>query len=158
MPMVARDGRRRGWRWTSSRRPGWDSCEWTPGLLEQAVLNLAMNACDAMPGGGRLELALSEVDLDDEGAQALGLAPGPHVALAVADNGIGMSDEVRQHLFEPFFTTKPSGKGTGLGLAMVYGAVKQSGGGIGVSTRQGRGTTFRLFFPRAASGRRPLRH
>jgi PAS domain S-box-containing protein len=120
------------------------------GLLEQAVLNLAVNARDAMPGGGDLELGLSEVELDQAGALALGLAPGTCLALSVADKGTGMTDEVRQHLFEPFFTTKPSGKGTGLGLAMVYGAVKQSGGGIEVETRLGRGTTFRLFFPRAA--------
>jgi PAS domain S-box-containing protein len=120
------------------------------GLLEQAVLNLAVNARDAMPGGGRLEVGLCGVELDEAGALALGLAPGACMALSVADNGTGMTDEVRQHLFEPFFTTKPSGKGTGLGLAMVYGAVKQSAGGIEVATRLGRGTTFRLLFPRAA--------
>jgi PAS domain S-box-containing protein len=125
------------------------------GLVEQAVLNLAMNSRDAMPGGGRLDLALSAVDLDDGRALALGLTPGPHVALGVTDNGTGMTQDVRQHLFEPFFTTKPSGKGTGLGLAMVYGAVHQSGGGIEVDTRLGRGTTFRLFFPRAVVGRAP---
>ena len=123
------------------------------GLVEQAVLNLAMNARDAMPGGGRLQLVLSDVELDDARALALGLAPGPYVVLGVIDNGTGMSDEVRQHLYEPFFTTKPPGKGTGLGLTMVYGAVKQSGGEIEVSTRLGRGTTFRLFFPRTAAVR-----
>jgi PAS domain S-box-containing protein len=123
------------------------------GLVEQAVINLATNARDAMPGGGRLGLVLSDVDLDDVGALALGLKPGPHVALAVTDNGTGMTDEVRQHLFEPFFTTKPAGRGTGLGLAMVYGAARQSGGGIEVETRLGRGTTFRLYFPRATPAR-----
>ena len=122
------------------------------GQMEQAVLNLAMNARDAMPGGGRLELGLSDVDLDGERAFALGLAPGPYVALAVSDTGSGMTPEVLQHLFEPFFTTKPSGKGTGLGLAMVYGAVKQNQGAIDVDSHPGRGTTFRLFFPHVAAG------
>ena len=122
------------------------------GQMEQAVLNLAMNARDAMPGGGRLELGLSAVDLDGERAFALGLAPGPYVALAVTDTGSGMTPEVLQHLFEPFFTTKPSGKGTGLGLAMVYGAVKQNQGAIDVDSHPGRGTTFRLFFPHVAAG------
>jgi len=111
-----------------------------------------MNARDAMPGGGRLELGLSAVDLDGERAFALGLAPGPYVALAVTDTGSGMTPEVLQHLFEPFFTTKPSGKGTGLGLAMVYGAVKQNQGAIDVDSHPGRGTTFRLFFPHVAAG------
>jgi two-component system cell cycle sensor histidine kinase/response regulator CckA len=128
------------------------------GLLEQAILNLAMNARDAMPGGGHLALTLAEDDLDEEEAKALGLTPGPHVSLSVSDNGTGMPDEVRQHLFEPFFTTKPSGKGTGLGLAMVYGAVKQSGGGIGVETRLGRGTTFRLLLPRVDAARERGHH
>ncbi len=118
------------------------------GLLEQAVLNLAVNARDAMPWGGRLALVVSDVVLGEEAACALGLEPGPHVALGVTDTGTGMTDEVRERLFEPFFTTKPPGKGTGLGLAMVYGAVRQSGGGIEVETRVGRGTTFRLLFPR----------
>jgi PAS domain S-box-containing protein len=122
------------------------------GQMEQAVLNLAMNARDAMPGGGRLELGLSEVDLEGERAFALGLAHGRYVALVVTDTGSGMTGEVLQHLYEPFFTTKPSGKGTGLGLAMVYGAVRQNQGAIDVDSNPGRGTTFRLFFPRAYPG------
>ena len=120
------------------------------GQVEQAVLNLAMNARDAMPGGGRLELGLSEVDLDGARASALGLTPGPHVALGVTDTGSGMTPDVVRHVFEPFFTTKPSG--TGLGLAMVYGAVKQNQGAVDVDSLPGRGTTFRLFFPRVAAG------
>jgi PAS domain S-box-containing protein len=123
------------------------------GQMEQAVLNLAVNARDAMPEGGRLELGVTEVDLQGERAFALGLAPGRYVALAVADTGCGMTREVQQHLFEPFFTTKPSGQGTGLGLAMVYGAVKQNRGAIDVDSFPGRGTTFRLFFPREDAGR-----
>jgi PAS domain S-box-containing protein len=124
------------------------------GQMEQAVLNLAMNARDAMPAGGRLTLGASHVDLGAERALALGLEPGPHVALTVADTGTGMTPDVLQRLFEPFFTTKPSGKGTGLGLAMVYGAVKQNRGAIDVESLPGRGTTFRLFFPRAAEDHR----
>jgi PAS domain S-box-containing protein len=124
------------------------------GQMEQAVLNLAMNARDAMPAGGRLTLVSSDVDLEAERALALGLEPGPYVALAVTDTGTGMTPEVLQRLFDPFFTTKPSGKGTGLGLAMVYGAVKQNRGAIDVESLPGRGTTFRLFFPRAADDHR----
>jgi PAS domain S-box-containing protein len=126
------------------------------GQMEQAVLNLAMNARDAMPGGGRLGLGLTDADLDGERSGALGLMPGPYVALRVTDTGSGMTPEVRQRVFEPFFTTKPSGKGTGLGLAMVYGAVKQNRGAIDVDSVPGGGTTFRLFFPRATADRGEL--
>jgi PAS domain S-box-containing protein len=115
--------------------------------IEQALVNLAMNARDAMPFGGSLRIAASTVDLDDERAEGLRLAPGPHVALDVVDTGIGLTAEARQHLFEPFFTTKPAGQGTGLGLATAYGAVRENRGAIEVTSEVGRGTTFRLLFP-----------
>ena len=121
------------------------------GQMEQALLNLALNARDAMPEGGRLALSVSDVALEGERAHALGLAPGPYVALRVADTGTGMAPDVREHLFEPFFTTKPPGKGTGLGLAMVYGAVRQNGGAIDVDSRPGGGSTFHLYFPRVTA-------
>lgn len=118
--------------------------------LEQLLLNLAGNARDAMPTGGHLDIATSTVDLPS--GDASGGSPPElrrHVVLTVADDGAGMSAEVRAHLFEPFFTTKEPGRGTGLGLAMVYGAVSQSGGRIEVDSEEGRGTTFRIYFPAA---------
>jgi len=111
------------------------------GQIEQVVLNLAVNARDAMPRGGRLTI---------ETADAGG--PTPRVVLAIGDTGVGMNDEVRSHLFEPFFTTKEVGKGTGLGLATVYGIVRQSGGSITVESAPGRGSTFRVFLPRVEEG------
>ncbi len=117
--------------------------------IEQVILNLAVNARDAMPNSGRLMLKTENIVLNSPQIERGGveLPPGPYVMLSVADNGTGMSAEIQSHIFEPFFTTKEQGKGTGLGLATVYGIVKDSGGFIGVNSDVGQGTTFRIYFP-----------
>ena len=120
------------------------------GQLDQVAMNLAINARDAMPDGGRLLIETASVELDEDfGRKEPGLAPGRYGLLAVSDEGVGLSDEARAHLFEPFFTTKPAGSGTGLGLATVYGIVRQSGGHVAVWSEAGMGTTFRVYLPSA---------
>jgi signal transduction histidine kinase/CheY-like chemotaxis protein len=116
--------------------------------LENALLNLCINARDAMPGGGCLGIAMSNRTLDLQAAAELGLAPGDFLCLSVADTGSGMSPEVLARAFDPFFTTKPLGEGTGLGLSMVYGFARQSGGQIRIASAVGDGTTMRLYLPR----------
>jgi CheY-like chemotaxis protein len=117
--------------------------------IEQVIVNLATNSRDAMPNGGKLVIETSNADLNDPAlSQNLGVTAGPYVMMAVSDNGIGMDAETRSRLFEPFFTTKGPGKGSGLGLATVYGAIRQAGGQVTVYSQPGCGTIFEVYLPR----------
>jgi CheY-like chemotaxis protein len=129
--------------------PGLGRVKADPAQIEQVIVNLAANARDAMPHGGKLVIETANADLEDGiSGKNIGVKPGSYVMLAVSDTGVGMDPETRSRLFEPFFTTKAPGKGSGLGLATVYGAIKQSEGQVTVYSQPNCGTIFEIYLPR----------
>ena len=135
--------------------PGLGHIRADPSQIEQVIVNLATNSRDAMPRGGKVVIETANVDLEDGPASKnLGVKPGSYVMLALSDTGAGMDPETRSRLFEPFFTTKAPGKGSGLGLATVYGAIKQSDGQVTVYSQPNCGTIFEIYLPRVQQARR----
>ena len=121
------------------------------GQIVQILMNLVINARDAMPSGGKILIETANVDVGQNTPLPYNAAPGAYALLSVSDNGMGMSEEILQHIFEPFFTTKGMGVGTGLGLSTVYGMVQQSGGRIHVESQPGKGSRFQIYLPRVAA-------